>query len=466
MKGQMSLLVKGIYLILVLITIAIVINRITSLQLTSAQQERALRQRAKADSLLQTLAGNVNCLAYEEKGNLESKVLELSSHRLLDKKKLDDFSSQFSDIQPSCARDFSSGYRVKVETFLVNVSSVESSAKGGVFWDILPLINGKKVVFVLDVSGSMADPGGKCDVDVRKNTKICCLKLFMYGFIDEMSEDSEIAVFPFGDQNRCNPQLLFPFTKLDGASTREDLKNRISVLSPYDGTPMSSGLQKGFEYALANGGEAIVLLTDGQENMCIPPTSVDVANNYKYTGIPVYTVAYGSEADVRILQEVASITGGMFFDARTCEELVSKPKEKVEAIIPPMVWEFGDLEFSEREALRSTISVSIPIDVFVDESTRIPGKMSITLADGDLEEFRGFLDKSCLTGKDFQDSFSFHYPISLEQTTSEKKLCLEISGKKVCQKLACSKTIDFSSLTPGSYRIYSKNEDNVLKVIV
>jgi hypothetical protein len=164
MKGQISLLVKGIYLILVLITIGITINRVTSTQLASAQQERALRQRAKADSLLQTLAGNVNCLAYEERGNLESRVLELSSHRLLDKKKLDDFSSQFSDIQPSCARDFSSGYRVRVETFPVNVSSVESSAKGGVFWNILPLINGKKVVFVLDVSGSMGDLGGKCDV--------------------------------------------------------------------------------------------------------------------------------------------------------------------------------------------------------------------------------------------------------------------------------------------------------------
>jgi hypothetical protein len=426
----------------------------------------ALRQRAKADSILQALAGNVNCLAYEEKGNLESRILELSSHRLLDKKKLDDFSSRFSDIQPDCARDFSSGYRVKVETFLVNVSSVESSTKSGVFWDILPLINGKKVVFVLDVSRSMADPGGECDVDVRKDTKICCLKLFMYGFIDEMSEESEIAVFPFGDENGCDPQLLFPFTKLDGTSTRENLKNRISVLSPYDSTPMSSGLQKGFEYALANGGEAIILLTDGQENICIPPTSIDVANNYKNTGIPVYTVAYGSEADVRILQEVASITNGIFFDARTCEELVSKPKEKVEATIPPMVWEFGDVEFSEKEALKNTISISIPIDVFLDESTIIPGKMSITLTDGELEEFRGFLDMSCLTGKDFQNSFSFHYPISLEQTTSEKKLCLDISGKKVCQKFACQKSIDFFSLTPGTYRIYSKNEDNVLKVIV
>jgi hypothetical protein len=149
-----------------------------------------------------------------------------------------------------------------------------------------------------------------------------------------------------------------------------------------------------------------------------------------------------------------------------CHPLKTSPKEKIRLTIPAMSWSFGDFEFSEKEALKGKISISIPIDVFVDESTRIPGKMSITLVDGELEEFRGFIDMSCLTGKDFQNSFSFHYPIFLEQTDSEKKMCLEISGKKVCQKLACPKTIDFSGLTPGTYRIYSKNEDNVLKVIV
>ncbi|MFH8108617.1 MAG: vWA domain-containing protein [Candidatus Aenigmatarchaeota archaeon] len=460
-KGQTSLLIKGIYIILVLVSIAIFINRIFFSNLASAQQERNLLLKNRANRLLDVLAGDVRCLAYKEKGSLENRIIELSSHRILDKRKLDDF-LRFSEIQPDCARDFDFGYRVDVETFPLKISSAEVGKKEGVFGKLLSLIDGKKVVFVLDVSGSMGDPGGKCDVDVRKNTKICCLKLFIYGFIEKMSDDSEIAVIPYGDENDCDPKLLFPFTKLNSFSVRENLKSKISSLYPYDKTPMAPGLKKGFEYAISNGGQAIVLLTDGIENMC--GSSIEIANNYKSTNIPVYTVAYGSEADVARLEEIASITNGQFFDARTCEELVSQPRETLEVEIPSMTWEFGDLEFSEKEALRLAFSISVPINVFIDGTTTIPGKMTIRIVDGELEEFRGFLDRSCLTNTDFQNIFTFHYPISLEPLTN--KICLEIEGKKICQKLACNKKIEFSSLSPGRYKIYTKNLDNVLEVIV
>ncbi|MEM5878977.1 MAG: vWA domain-containing protein [Candidatus Aenigmatarchaeota archaeon] len=460
-KGQTSLLIKGIYIILVLVSIAIFINRIFFSNLASAQQERNLLLKNRANRLLDVLAGDVSCLAYKEKGSVENKIVELSSHRVLDKKKLDDF-LRFSEIQPDCARDFDFGYRVDAETFPLNISSAEVGKKEGVFGKLLSLIDGKKVVFVLDVSDSMKDPGGKCDVDVRKDTKICCLKLFMYGFIEKMSDDSEIAVIPYGDENGCNPQLLFPFTRLDGFSIRENLKSKISSLSPYDLTPMASGLKKGFEYAISNGGQAIVLLTDGIENRC--GSSIEIANTYKSTNIPVYTIAYGSEADVARLEEIASITNGQFFDARTCEELVSKPRETLEVEIFPMIWSFGDAEFSEKEALRLAFSISVPINVFIDETTTIPGKMTITIVDGELEEFRGFLDKSCLTNTDFQGTFTFHYPIFLESSTN--KICLEIEGKKICQNLACNKKIEFSNLSPGKYKIYTKNLGDVLEVIV
>ncbi|MEM5853199.1 MAG: VWA domain-containing protein [Candidatus Aenigmatarchaeota archaeon] len=464
MKGQTSILIKGIYLILILVSIAIFINRIFYSNLTSAQQERNLMLKNRANRLLDVLAGDVNCLGYEEKGSVEKKVIELSSHRILEKKKLDDF-SKFNDIQPDCARDFDFGYRVDVETFPLYISSAEVERKGGVFGKLLSIINGKKVVFVLDVSGSMGNYGGKCDVDHDRDTKICCLKLFMYGFIEGMSDDSEIAVIPFGDESGCNPRLLFDFTRLNGFSTREELKKKISSLSPKHGTPMAAGLKKGFEYAFANGGEAIVLLTDGVENECIPPNSIDVARSFKYTGIPVYTVAYGSVADTGVLQEIASISNGQFFDARMCEELVSKPKESLEVEIPPMKWSFGDAEFSRKESLRQKISVSIPINVLVDEKTIIPGKMTITIFDGELEEFRGFLDKSCLTNTNFRKTFTFHYPLHFD--SSNKKLCLEIDGKEFCQKIKCEKNIKFpKKISPGKYDVIIRNEGDELEVMI
>jgi hypothetical protein len=465
MKGQTSLLIKGIYLVLILVTISVVLNRIVTSNLASSEQEQSFGQTNMANSLLETIAGSSNCLAYEETGKLGGKYLEFSSHRILDKKKLDDFSSRFQDIQPGCARDFTSGYRVDIETFPVGISSAEPARKG-VFGDILSLIDGKKVVFVLDVSGSMGEYGGNCAIDsTYPNTKICCLKLFMYGFIDEMSDNSEIAVYPFGDNNYCNPQLLFPFTKLSGSVAKQDLKNKIATFSPMDNTPMPAGLDNAFKYAVANGGQAILLLTDGCENLCLPPNTVEIANAYKDSGIPVYTIAYGSSACPQPLEEVASITNGKYFDARTCEELVSKTKESLDVKIPAMSWSFGDSEFSEKEALQQSVSVSTSIVVFVNETTLVPGKMTVTMVDGELERLRGFVDRSCLTGVDSEASLSFHYPLSFDSAAS--RFCLDIDGKEVCQKVACKKIIDFpESLVPGSYTLYSKNEDNVLRVVV
>ncbi|MEM5855640.1 MAG: hypothetical protein QW472_04995, partial [Candidatus Aenigmatarchaeota archaeon] len=63
-KGQTSLLIKGIYIILVLVSIAIFINRIFFSNLASAQQERNLMLKNRANRLLDVLAGDVRCLAY------------------------------------------------------------------------------------------------------------------------------------------------------------------------------------------------------------------------------------------------------------------------------------------------------------------------------------------------------------------------------------------------------------------
>lgn len=271
MKAQTSLLMKGIYLIVVFVAISIALNRVVSLNLASTEEEKNFQQRDKATSLLETLAGSSECLAYEEEGSVEGTTLNLSLHRILDKRKLDDFSSRFFDIQPDCSRDFIFGYRVDVETFPFEMSSSK----------------------------------------VRGN------------------------------------------------------------------------------------------------------------------------------------EELLTVT------------------------IPPMFWSFGDLEFSEKEALKESISVSAPIVVFINETTFVPGKMTVTMVGGELEELRGFVDKSCLTGINFQESFTFHYPVSFEKTNLAYSVCLEINNKKICQKLACKKTIDFPGiLSSGHYIIYSKNEDALLKVIV
>jgi hypothetical protein len=141
----------------------------------------------------------------------------------------------------------------------------------------------------------------------------------------------------------------------------------------------------------------------------------------------------------------------------------TKPNEQLNVSIPPMSWSFGNLEFSQKAASRESTSISIPIDVFFDSTMVLPGKMTITLVDGELEKIRGFIDKSCITGFDYQQSLTFHYPVSFEASN----VCLEISNAKVCQKISCDKVVDFGGMSnAGTYDIYSKNKNNILKIVV
>jgi len=142
--SESSFFIKGIYLILILIIIAFVINQITSLHLSSTEQQKDIELIEKSNNILETLAGNKNCLAYEEPGRVEGKYVELAIHRVIDKDKLDYFSDNYFDVEPDCAKDFTYGYRVEVETLPVNISTIEELRRGGAFGEILELINGKK----------------------------------------------------------------------------------------------------------------------------------------------------------------------------------------------------------------------------------------------------------------------------------------------------------------------------------
>jgi hypothetical protein len=468
MRGKMNFLMKGIYLILVIIIIAIVINQITTVNVGVSKGQEENRLREKSMSILDTLVGSTKCLGYEESGKVEGKNIDLASHRIIDVEKLKNFSKDFADLEPDCARDFEFGYRVSVETLPINITTSEVKRQGGVLGKILELIDGKKTVFIADVSGSMGDIGGNCDIDPNFiNMKICCLKLFLIGFVEKMKDESMITIIPYGDNNECNPIELFPFTKLEGNRAR--IKNEIMKFTPIDGTPMCKALERGFEFAINNGGDAIVLLTDGCENICCysSPQTPDIANQYKSSGIPVYTVAYGSYACIQPLEETAKISGGEYFDARTCEELISTPQESINVKMSKGFWQFGDSTSSENEALKGSDKISIPVIIYYNESTFIPGTMTIRLFNGELEKLVGFIEQTCLTGVDSTYSLFLDYPTSLEVREGKNYICIKFPDKKNCQMLACDKQINFSGTSaPGNYMIQSLNEANILKIII
>ena len=449
MRGQISFLSKGMYLVVVLVVIALLANRIADIRGSLSEQTEREYLRGKAWQIVDVLAGNVECLAYVEEGKIEGKKVELVSHRVLDVRKLEEFARKYSEIQPKCMKDFENGYRVKVSIIPFNLQSVGVAASEGVFDEIFSLIDGKKVVFSLDSSGSMIESAGVCEADPKyKNSKICCLKLFMSGFIDRMSEGSEIAVNAYSSgYKEYYKWLIYPFHVLD--TDREELKKKIEGLTPMMGTPMCRGLKAAFELIEKEGGDAIVLLTDGCENVgCRRTNSVEIAENYADLGVPVYTIAFGTSACYSPLERIAKITDGEFFEAKTCEELIPTARERLNLTVEEKTWEFGNSEFSEGEAVSSRISLSTSVIVRFNETTFLPGILRIILVKGELEVMRGMIERTCVTQEEISRKLFFHYPLYLKEINGNQYVCLK-GIKERCQRVDCGSKVEFSGIPRG-----------------
>jgi len=460
-KAQASLITKAVFIILAMVIVSFVSYQLFSFTFSSQKIKEHEELLLKANDILQTLISSYTCLAYKDLGKIESYPKEFSTQKIVDMNKLNDFTTRFFDVQPECARDFNIGYRIKVETFPINISAAKPGPTEDVFGKIFRLIDGKKVVFSLDVSGSMGDPAGKCDVDPNhKNSKICCLKKFMYGFIDEMKPESKIAVNVFGTFNAFVKWIITPLIEID--DNRIKLKSYIEPLIPEDSTPMCIGLEEAFKLAITENAHAIVLLTDGNENVgCERKTSVQVAQDYSSYKIPVYTVGFGSGANMQILEDVARITGGDAFYAETCEELISEEGIK-NVSIPSYSWEFGNMNFSEEDALKEEARLSFPVIVAINSSTFLPGIIQIRVVSGDLEKLRGGIESSCLTNLDKSSYYEFSYPITIKS----EKVCMRFKRGEVCQKLTCKKYIEPKTIQPGKYYVTFRNLNNKLEVLV
>lgn len=465
-----SLLVKSVYLMIALVVISWVITEALSTNLNLTRKEHELELRRVAARLLETLASNEQCLAYREQGKLEGKGVNLSLHRVLDVNKLNEFSSHYAELQPACAREFEHGYRVKVSALPLEIQlSKVSKQPRGVFEKILKLIDGKRVIFVIDVSGSMqdADTPGCEGYGAIKNSRSCCVKMFLMHFADMLSEHSKVALITFGHYNTL-VRMQLELSKL--SEVRDKFKQIILNLKPEDGTPMCWGLDMAYEHAKERGADAIVLLTDGEENICclydthyvLPPiifydcpwpkspkTSQAVATEHKDLNIPVYAIGFSSTARMATLSQVASISGGISFQAKECEELISVVEKPTElGMRVQTVWEFGQVGFSQGESLKQVLNISIPVALRFNQTATLPGKMEIMVVDGELEKLIGAIELACFSEQNVRLRLFFSYPVSVET----KRVCLH-AVQPVCQPLACDLPIQPKHLDAGSYEL-------------
>jgi hypothetical protein len=484
MKAQTSFLMKGIYLILVLVTVSIVLNQIANLNLTQATQQKELDFRNIANDILETLTGSVNCLAYKETGEAEYKPVDLSLHRVVDINKLNNFASVYADIEPECARNFKFRYQIKVEKF--NLTRLFQTMPGEI-----PYPGNRDIVIIFDNSESM-----------NQQNRLATAKEAALEFLKCAGETDRVGIVTFRDichvEQKANLTLLGSL----GSSERANLASVIASIDAKSGTPLINSIEKTKEVLKGEATDPsrvkmVVLLTDGRETCCPPPPLncncekypcgttacrdpckdklCDVAkkafspSSFPPSGVPVFTIGFMVDAQgEKELKCVAEKTNGKYFYA-DIDELVKIFCEIARGKIEPEeseTWYFGAQTHSLGDALKSTISLSIPVSIRINDVKTQPGQITINIYNGELEELSGIVDRSCLLNIKLEENIFVSYRTYGKTVNNENFLCMRYQSGEFCSKLSCTKSLEFPQLSPGSYRSKVVPEPDKIRVVV
>lgn len=177
------------------------------------------------------------------------------------------------------------------------------------------------VMLVTDTSGSM-------NADDVAPTRLAAAQSAANRFLERVPEELQTGLVAFADG---------PHTVLRPTQDREAVKTTVRSLVAEGGTATGDALESALQ-ALGDRGKdsppaAIVLLSDGASRTGRDPA--EVAREAQAAGVPIYTVALGTEAgvvqqngqilnvapDPEALAEVAEISGGRAFAAEDADSL-------------------------------------------------------------------------------------------------------------------------------------------------
>ncbi|MBF8982528.1 VWA domain-containing protein [Lutibacter sp. B2] len=176
--------------------------------------------------------------------------------------------------------------------------------KGTVLEKILPVesrMKGNKkqpntgLVLIIDASGSMADEsGGIKKIEMAKEAAIRSIEI--------LEADDYVGVLAFSDR----VEWIVPFEQV---KDKEKIKKDIGKLGSKGGTLIKPALQKSLA-TLENADtkvKHIILLTDGQGEK---KGYEEILNGFKDNKITVSTVAFGKDADQKLLEDISESTKG------------------------------------------------------------------------------------------------------------------------------------------------------------
>jgi Ca-activated chloride channel homolog len=185
-----------------------------------------------------------------------------------------------------------------------------------------------RVLLVIDVSGSMGDPatpdGRDSKLDLAKRAAISAL--------DQFKDEDEVGLRIFSTGLTANKEEFFldliPVSPI--GAQREGLRRRIDALQPVQGTPLYNVAAASYETMIAgyDAGKinAVVLLTDGKNDDGIrSDDTTQLANlladlqsgseGAQSRPVRVFPIAYGKDADLATLRQIAEATRAAVYDA-------------------------------------------------------------------------------------------------------------------------------------------------------
>ncbi|MFD9967984.1 von Willebrand factor type A domain-containing protein [Streptomyces sp. NPDC059015] len=152
------------------------------------------------------------------------------------------------------------------------------------------------LTFVVDISGSMAEPG-RLDL-VKESLGI---------LTDQLRDDDSIALVTFSDE----AETRLPMTRLDG--NRDRVHEVVASLEPTDSTNVEAGVSTGYDVAVEGrrrgANNRVVLLSDALANT--GETEADailerIGSARKEFGITLFGVGVGSEYGDRLMERLTN----------------------------------------------------------------------------------------------------------------------------------------------------------------
>jgi len=163
------------------------------------------------------------------------------------------------------------------------------------------------IIFIVDISGSME---GALPLEVEAVKQ----------FISQLKPRDRIGLITFSDA---------PIRQASLTTTHEDVLSQLDQLAAWGQTTLWDAIRLGTEELLADpdpARRALIVLSDGMDNKSIE-TPLTVLQYYddealkKNRGFSVYTLGLGEEIDRGGLGQIATRTGGLYFDSPTPEDL-------------------------------------------------------------------------------------------------------------------------------------------------